>query len=162
MHLIASVNPRTVIEFGCNEGRAAATVMLNVPTITEYVGIDVEPGYVTVMPCQRQEIPAAPGKYALSDPRFKLLVRKNGSFDLQPTDLPRAQAIFIDADHSEKGVTNDTLLAMLCIEPGGIVIWHDDNRLPQVQVSETLDRLTTDAMPIVHVSGTWLAFRVAE
>lgn len=154
------VKPRTVIEFGCNEGRAAATLMLNLPTIEEYIGIDVLPGYTTVMPCQRKEIPAEPGKYAIGDPRFRLIVKPEGSFDLSPADLPRAQAIFIDADHSEEGVTNDTTLAMLAIEPGGIIVWHDDNRLPQVEVSETLDRL--DAMPdakIIHVAGTWLAFR---
>lgn len=159
--MFASVQPRTVIEFGCNEGRAAATILLNVPSIERYIGIDVEQGYQTIMPCQRKEIPAEPGKYAKADPRFELIVRPRGSFDLLPTDLPRAQAIFIDADHSAEGVTQDTMLATLAIEPGGVIVWHDDNGLPQVQVTETLDRLSTHDNPIIHVRDTWLAFRRA-
>ena len=156
--LVASVSPRTMIEFGCNEGRAAATLLLNVPSIERYVGIDVLPGYVTIRECQRKEVPAEPGKYALEDPRFQLIVRPRGSFDLAPADLPLADVAFIDADHSRAGVLNDYDLAKVVVRQGGIIIFHDDNGLGAVEVSETLDELAACGAPIVHVANTWLAF----
>lgn len=161
--LIASVQPRTVVEFGCNEGRAAATILLNLPGIEQYVGIDVLPGYVTQMECQRNEVPAEPGKFAARDRRFRLLLKARGSFDVTTAELPPADAIFIDADHSYAGVINDYRLAKAIVRPGGIIIFHDDNGSPQVQVSEALDELHRCGNPIVHVDGTWLAFeRIPE
>ena len=55
--LIASVNPRDVLEFGVNEGRTAAAILEHVPTVIQYTGVDVEPGYVTPLPAQRREVP---------------------------------------------------------------------------------------------------------
>jgi len=158
--LVASVSPRTVIEFGCNEGRAAATLLLNVPSIERYVGIDVLPGYVTIKECQRKEVPAEPGKYARSDPRFQLILRPRGAFDLVPEDLPLADVAFIDADHSRAGVLNDYDLAKVVVRKGGIVIFHDDNGLREVEVSETLDELAEGGAPIAHIANTWFAFEV--
>jgi predicted O-methyltransferase YrrM len=156
--LIGSVNPHTVIEFGCNEGRAAATLLLNLPMTEQYIGIDVEPGYVTQMECQRREVPVEPGKYALTDPRFRLVVKPRGSFDIPAGWLPAADACFIDADHSRLGVLNDYALAKEATRPGGIIVFHDDNGLPEVQVAETLDELAAAGANIVHVAETWLAF----
>lgn len=156
--LIGSVEPRVVIEFGCNEGRAAAALLLNLPTIECYVGIDVLPGYVTIKECQRKEIPEMPGRFAASDPRFRLMLRPRGSFELRTEDLPPCDAVFIDADHSRAGVLNDYALAKALVRPGGIIVFHDDNGLPVVEVSETLDELAANGAEIVHVAGTWLAF----
>jgi predicted O-methyltransferase YrrM len=159
--LLTSVNPRTVIEFGCNEGRAAAAILRNLPGILSYVGVDVLPGYVTIKECQRAEVPESPGKYARADPRFRMILSARGSFDLAPPDLPNADAVFIDADHSRAGVLNDYALAKAVTRPGGIIIFHDDNGLPVVDVSETLDELQAQpgAAPIVHVANTWIAFQ---
>lgn len=158
IHLVASVHPKTVIEFGCHEGRAAAAILRNVPGIEAYVGIDVVPGYVTIKECQRKEVPDNPGRLAQTDTRFRLILRPGGSFDLRPSDLPPCDAVFIDADHSRAGVRNDYALAKEVIRPGGIIIFHDDNKLPVVEVSETLDELYTEGVSVVHVEGTWLAF----
>lgn len=156
--LLLRVTPKGMIEFGCNEGRAAATILKNVPSIEEYVGIDVLPGYVTQKECQRREVPTEPGKYVLDDPRFRLIVKPRGSFDLIPSDLPMCDAVFIDADHSRLGVMNDYSLALTRVRPGGIIIFHDDNGLPVVEVSETLDELARHGAKIIHVTDTWLAY----
>lgn len=150
---------RTIIEFGVNTGRNPAAALRNIASIERYVGIDVQQGYRTVMPVQRGEVPADPGALALADPRFSLLVRPRGSFDLSPDDLPMADAIFIDADHSERGVRNDTNLAVRRINSGGVIIWHDDNCLPVVEVTQTLNALQTElSLTIQHIEGTWLSF----
>ena len=158
VELIRRVSPKVIVEFGCNEGRASATILKNVEGIYKYVGIDVLPGYVTQKECQRKEVPTEPGKYVLDDPRFLLMVRERGSFDLFAEDLPQMDVAFIDADHSRVGVLNDYKLAKARVRPGGIIIFHDDNGLPVVEVTETLDMLAARGAPIQHVENTWIAF----
>lgn len=156
--LVRSVAPRTMVEFGCNEGRTAAALLRNVPTLERYIGIDVAPGYRTIQECQRREVPDRAGALASGDRRFELIVRPRGGFDLTPADLPELDVAFIDADHSRAGVLNDWNLARGCVRPGGLIVFHDDNRLPVVQVSETLDELAQAGHDIQHCAGTWLAF----
>lgn len=158
VHLVRSVTPRVVVEFGCNEGRGARALLRNVPSIERYVGIDVLPGYRTIQPCQRNEVPAMPGRLARDDHRFELLLCARGSFDLSARDLPACDAAFIDADHSRQGVLNDFVLAKAIVRPGGIVIFHDDNDSPKVQVTQTLDELHAHGEAITRVAGTWFAY----
>jgi len=156
--LIASVSPRAVIEFGANSGRTAKAILRNVPSIERYVGIDVPQGYVTEKLVQRREVPERPGELALDDPRFRLLLARHGSHDLTEDDLPLADAVFIDGDHSAKGVRQDYRLAKARVRRGGIIVFHDDNGRDTVDVSVVLDELTDRGAEIIHVAGTWLAF----
>lgn len=158
LHLFESVRPRTIIEFGCHEGRNAAAALRNIQTLERYVGVDVPPSYITKMAVQRKEIPAQPGRLAAHDPRFELILRPRGTFDLTGDDLPAADVVFIDADHSREGVENDTRLALLAVRTGGMIIWHDDNCLPVVEVTQTLNDYCATGAEIKHVAGTWLAF----
>lgn len=160
LHLYESVRPRVVVEIGVNTGRNAVAALRNIPSIERYIGIDVAPDYRTIMQVQRREVPARPGELALHDPRFELIVRSRGSFDLTPADLARADAVFIDADHSRAGVENDYALAKAIVRPGGIIIFHDDNGLPVVEVTQTLNDICAGGADIKHVAGTWLAFEV--
>lgn len=159
LSLMASVDARVVVEFGVNTGRNAAAALRNLP-LDQYVGVDVVPGYVPQMAVQRREVPAFPGHLAASDPRFTLILRPRGTFDLASADLPLAHLVFIDADHSRAGVENDTALARAIIRPGGLIVWHDDNGLPVVEVTETLNDFCTAGHDIVHVEGTWLSYEI--
>jgi SAM-dependent methyltransferase len=156
--LIASVNPITVIEFGCNVGGTAAAILRYASSVKRYIGIDVIQGYRTPLLAQRKEVPMHAGAHAKADPRFALLLRPNGSRDLSLRDLPQCNAVFIDGDHSREGVLNDYALAKGIVQPGGIIVFHDDNGLPAVQVSETLDWIAVHGADIVHVEGTWISF----
>lgn len=158
LHLYESVNPRVVIEFGVNTGRNAVAALRNIASIERYVGVDVLPGYVTHMAVQRHEIPEAPGCLAQNDPRFDLILRERGTFDLLPQNLPDADVVFIDADHSAVGVRHDRALAAQVVRPGGLIIYHDDNCLPVVEVTQTLNQFAEDGASIVHVADTWLAY----
>lgn len=156
--LVRSVNPRTVIEFGVNTGRTAKALLRECPTIEHYVGVDVLPGYVTAKTVQRQEVPMEAGEYVRGDSRVELIVTAHGSHGMQPDNLPMADAIFIDGDHSRFGVENDTMLATNCIRPGGIIIWHDYHDLGTVDVREVLNERSAAGHSLVHVQGTWLVF----
>ena len=156
--LVASVNPRTMIEIGCNNGRTAKAVLRNVPGLERYVGIDVPPDYAFAKAVQRKEAPERPGELALDDPRFRLVLARRGTFDLTAEDLPACDVVFIDGDHGAEAVRNDHALARQLVRPGGLIIHHDDHDLGTVDVRQVLDELSTPDRPIVHVAGTWLAF----
>lgn len=157
IHLVRSVNARTVVEFGCNNGRTAAAILRNVPSVERYVGVDVPAGYGFACKVQSHEVPRVPGELALDDKRFELMLRKRGTFDLSPKDLPECDLVFIDADHSEAAVRHDRELARAVVRPGGLIVYHDDNGLSVVDVSRVLDDLHDGGADIRHVAGTWLA-----
>lgn len=158
LHLVESVEPRIVIEFGVHEGRNAAATFRNIPSVWRYVGVDVTPGYRSRMPVQRLEVPAVPGRLVRGDPRFELIVRPHGTLDLIADELPMADVVFIDADHSRVCVEHDYALAREVLRPGGMIIFHDDNCLPQVEVTQTLNDLCAQGAEITHVADTWLSF----
>lgn len=156
--LVESVKPRTMIEVGCNSGRTAKAILRNVPSLERYVGIDVPEGYQFAKTVQRREVPPKPGELALDDPRFRLLLARRGTFDLTAADLPLADVVFIDGDHGEAAVRADHALALQLVRPGGLIIHHDDHDQPTVDVRAVLDDIHTEAAPISHVLGTWLAY----
>ena len=156
--LIGSVQPRCVVEFGINNGRTAQALMEYVPSIEEYVGIDVPKGYVTNKPVQRGEVPDIPGQLVAEDRRVKLIVREGGSQAVNAGELPYCDAVFIDGDHSRSGVENDTMLAMQRTRPGGIIVWHDYHDLGTVDVREVLNEKFKKGWDLRHVPGTWLVF----
>jgi predicted O-methyltransferase YrrM len=158
--LIESVKAKTVVEFGVNNGRNPAAVFKNLPLVDLYVGVDVTPDYQTKMQVQRGEIPAVPGELVLGNPKFQLIVKPKGTFELTQKDLPKADAVFIDADHSRVGVLNDYALAKQILNPGGIIMFHDDNCLPVVEVTQTLNELCENGAKIFHVKNTWIAYEM--
>lgn len=162
LRLVEQYMPEIVVEFGVHRGRNAAAVLRNFPEVKQYVGVDVTPGYTTAMACQRKEVPVVAGDLARHDRRFKCILKRRGSYDLTPSDLPKAQMVFIDGDHSREGVLNDYRLARAICGPGSIILFHDDNGLPEVQVTETLEELRAEGRVITHIPGTWFALEVLE
>jgi len=154
--LLTSVRPRTVIEFGVNRGMTAKRVLENVRTIQRYIGIDLPSDQVPTLDCQRTEVPTEPGIEAADDPRFFLMLRE--SQELSIDQLEPADAAFIDGDHSEAGVMQDTAIAAALVRTGGLIVWHDAGN-PGVEVDKVLNRLCDEeGWPIVQIEGSWLAF----
>lgn len=156
--LLNSVAPRSMIEFGCRDGCTAGVLLRNVVSLERYTGIDVPMSYQPGLDHQRQETVADPGRYALSDPRFELVIRDRGSLDLGPQDLPACDAAFVDGDHSERVVDHDSELARALVRPGGIIIWHDYASIHFDDVTRVLTRLHHQGWPLIAIEGTWLAF----
>lgn len=157
--LVHSIQPSVVAEFGCQNGATALAILSKVASVETYIGIDLPPGYRPMLDCQRTEVPSRPGFRALADPRFKLLLRDSRT--LVAEELEECSAVFIDGDHSFKGVLHDSRLAHALVKRG-IVIWHDYLN-SAVEVTEVLDLLHDDeGWPIKAISGTWLAFMRME
>ncbi|OHD21742.1 MAG: hypothetical protein A2Y38_14510 [Spirochaetes bacterium GWB1_59_5] len=158
--LARTFQPRVVVEFGVQRGITAALLLRECPQIESYVGVDVPPGYDVTLPGQRPEVPAAgqAGELAKSDPRFRLLLKAEGTAGLVAGDLPVADLVYIDADHSAEGVRRDTILARAICRPGGIIAWHDygNSSVGVTQVIDALNRAEGD--PICHVEESWVCF----
>jgi predicted O-methyltransferase YrrM len=157
--LLTQVDARRVVEIGVNEGKTARELLRLAPAIADYLGIEVAADHRPPLDYQREEIPAEPGRVVLADPRFHLMVRPRGSHDIDPDEIGPCDAMLIDGDHSRRGVLNDTALALACVRPGGIVIWHDykdgDDR---IGVPAALHDLAKRGSNIRHADGTWIAF----
>lgn len=157
--LVRSVKARAVLEIGVNEGRTAAAILTNCETVESYQGIDVPPGYKFGCAVQAKEVPVQPGRYALGDRRFELLLREHGSFDLTSCDLNACDVVFIDGDHSRRAVLNDTELALKVLRRGGLIVWHDYHDLGTVDVRDVLHQLADEGAPLLHVENTWLVYQ---
>jgi predicted O-methyltransferase YrrM len=157
--LVSRAHPRVVVEFGVNEGITANELLLRFIDIDRYVGLDVPAEYVDeIWPQQRGEIPHEPGRLVNDDPRFDLIVRRHGSLDLQPADLPTCDVAYIDGDHHYKVGKHDSHLARRIVRPGGIIIWHDVGNQLTPGVQQLLEELYVIGWPITRVNDTWLAF----
>lgn len=160
LHLFETVGAKTVIEFGVNSGRNPLAALRNIATIKHYVGVEIPvEAAQTLLAIQRKEVPHQPGELVENDPRFELIVRDRGTFDLTAADLPQCDALFIDADHSRRGVEHDYALARKLVRPGGVIIFHDDNGRPEVQVTETLNDICAGGEIMFHVNRTWLTYQ---
>jgi predicted O-methyltransferase YrrM len=155
--LVRSVEPKVMIEFGCNAGRTARNVLDHIPSLEHYIGIDAPFSHMPTLAQQVSERVLCPGLFAYENPRFVLMIRERGSLDLTPQDLPPCDAAFIDADHSEQAVIHDSRLAFELVRPGGVIVWHDYGN-QAVEVTQALDQLCNEGWPIEHVEESWIAF----
>lgn len=155
--LVRSVIPHTVIEIGLAQGRTALAILREIPQIERYVGIDTLPGYQPKLKEQLYERSEEPGYLAMSDPRFEQWLRPRGTLDLMPWELPAADAVFIDGDHSSEVVAHDSCLARSATKQGGIIIWHDAGN-ESVEVRSVLEQDWARGCDIKVIEGTWLAF----
>jgi predicted O-methyltransferase YrrM len=157
--LLREIEAKAIVEIGCRDGRTARVLLHNVSSLVHYLGIDVPMSYVPALVHQRAEMVRDPGALVIDDTRFELMLRERGSLDLKPEDFNfRYDGVFIDGDHSLNAVLHDSELAGTIVRKGGIVIWHDYNQSPHVDVKRALDRLIAEGWPIQVVEGTWLAF----
>jgi predicted O-methyltransferase YrrM len=154
IELVKSVNPKVMIEFGCNQGITAQRVLDNVPTLQKYIGVDVQSDFPTTLQCQLTEVPQNAGCY-VDDKRFFILLRPTQH--LEADELEPCDAVFIDGDHSFYAVTHESEMAMQLVRTGGIVVWHDFQN-PAVEVTAALLKLEAQGWPIVSVRNSWLAF----
>jgi predicted O-methyltransferase YrrM len=151
---VEDAHAEVVVEIGVNEGRNAQVLLSRDNDITRYIGIEVPPTYKPSLAVQAKEVPRLPGRLAAHDFRFELIIRPRGAFDVSADELPPADVVFIDGDHSWEAVVADTALAMAITKPGGLIVWHDYHELGTVDVKRVLDGLSR-WVPIEHVAGTW-------
>ncbi|WP_078412211.1 class I SAM-dependent methyltransferase [Priestia abyssalis] len=155
--------PKVVVEIGISHGGTAKCILENSPWIERYIGIDVVPNYKTSLSIQQAEVPEIAGAAVKNDPRVELIIKPNGSRDLNATELPIADLILIDGDHSSEGVLNDTHLARKIIRKGGIICWHDYGNSAVPGVKEVIDNLNIkEGNHICHIENSLICFQICR
>ena len=141
--VVSRYRPKVFIEIGVNEGSTARLILREFVCIERYIGIDVPDNKLA-------------GRL-VDDPRFELMLRRNG-YD-SPLSLPRADAIFVDGDHSVLACQFDTDLAHSLVNPGGVIFWHDYGSW-SADVNSVLESERAKGRELVHVQGTDLAVEI--
>ena len=148
------------VEIGVAKGGTAKGLLDRFPSIKEYVGIDVPFGFATV-PVQQREVQRVPGELALGDPRFRSMVLEGGTRELLEKDVPRADAVFVDADHSYEGAKRDTELARRMVGKGrGVIMWHDFTNCEGVRRCLAEENDGKWPHPVCLVDGTSVCFEL--
>ena len=152
---------QTVIEIGVQRGETAKHILSNSPWIQRYIGIDLPPDSFTTLSLQQGELPKQAGELVLEDPRFELILKPQGTKDLKAIDLPEADFILIDGDHSKEGVLYDTDLARQVIRHGGIICWHDYGNSLVPDVTGVIDHLNqSENDQICLIENGFLCFQI--
>jgi hypothetical protein len=156
--LCAFERPERVLEIGINEGRTAELLLRCSPWIKTYCGMDVYHGLVPALDVQRGETPGA-GMVArlVNDPRLKVILSAFGACsDMRKFTGDGFGFVYIDADHSERGVETDTLYAESVAASHACFVWHD--YAPDLPgVVRFLDRYS-QRKDACHVAGTRIVF----
>jgi predicted O-methyltransferase YrrM len=155
---------KRLLELGVCRGETASFLLREAPCIQEYVGVDVTPGFRTILESQQPEVPLIAGEFALQDPRFKVVLFDIGTvalLDDEPSVGAEFDLCFVDADHSYDGVARDTMIAERMVGPGGIIVWHDYKDEPGtgLGVKRFVDEYNREnGYTVSHVRGSWLCF----
>jgi len=154
IELVQQARPVSMLEIGVNEGRTAKQILENVPSIKFYTGIDLsDHGHGSEYFINNAHIiPDEPAKEVISNPRFHLILRPHGSFDLTAGELKSYDVVFIDGDHLLWAVVHDTGLAKRIAKK--LIIWHD---YLDLEVNSFVDYLRS-YLSIVHIPNTTLAY----
>jgi predicted O-methyltransferase YrrM len=123
--LARTLKPRRVLEIGVRFGSTAHLLLRECPWIEEYWGVDCPPSHEMGNAIQQRENPGDEAGALVDDARFKLHVLPRGSLDLDRRTCGRFDLIFIDGDHSLRGVWHDTQLAREIVAPAGAILWND-------------------------------------
>lgn len=149
--------PINAMEIGIRKGFTAQFLIEDSPWLKTYIGVDVPCDYITSLVEQRWEVLTQKALYVKKREVLDLRVLPNGSFDLKSQDLPKLNFIFIDGDHSVKGVINDSLLAIDSLDDSGVIFWHDYKNVKSV--SESLCYLQYRFnWDIKYIEGTYLCY----
>jgi predicted O-methyltransferase YrrM len=91
--------------------------------------------------------------------RIELLFGDSASFDFSPF-AGMVDLFFIDGAHSYEYVRSDTLHALQCVRPGGVIAWHDFGRTGLNGVSRWLLEMHSRRWPVFAAPGGSLAYMV--
>jgi len=110
---------RQIFEFGTYRGQTTcglAAIAADVKVTTLNLPPEKDPRYAPYI-----------GQFIKTSPyRDRITQIFADAYEFDPSPYAnQMDFIFIDADHSYKGVENDTKKALEMLRPGGVIIWHD-------------------------------------
>jgi len=159
--LMASVQARSVFEFGTYQGVSTSQLALNLPPDGIIYTLDLPPhlegGALQVTKKEERMIAAEASKGQLIPKdlrtKIKFLEADSALFDTAPY-AGTMDLVFVDGAHSYEYVCNDTAKAMELLRAGGCIAWHDCTP----SHPEVVRFLKESGLPVSLVRGTTLAF----
>jgi predicted O-methyltransferase YrrM len=145
--LVASLQPKAILEIGTGTGFTSLIMSINVPITTRVTTIDLP--ILSTRKTLKTKIKPIYWNQDLdsnSEAEVRLREQKNVSREfMDSADLGQKveqsfDLIFIDGCHDYSYVVNDSQHAFRLIKPGGLVVWHDYGMLPDV--SRYLDEIS--------------------
>ncbi|MCZ6776966.1 MAG: class I SAM-dependent methyltransferase, partial [Ignavibacteria bacterium] len=165
--IVRCVRPRTVFEFGTQDGNTTLQLALNVPEECVVYTIDLpSQNKVTRLRLDsgdREMIETvSPGERFKEAPSAKKIVQiQSDSATYDYSSLKgKIDIVFVDASHSYEYIKNDTKHALVMLAPEGIILWHD--YMVWNDVTDYLNELSK-TVPLLHINNTSLVvYNVAQ
>ena len=165
--LVKSLQAKTIFEIGTLYGYTALQFALNTPPDTIVYTLDlppdasVAPSLSTTAVDQAHVVAHGQTVSYLYDShpagqKVRQLYGDSARFDFSPHH-GTVDLFFIDGAHSYEYVRADTLQALACVRPGGVIAWHDYGRWGVNGVSKWLHELARSDREICRLPGSSLA-----
>lgn len=159
--------PKAVFEIGTPHGCTALLFALNTPPDTVIYTLDLPPdgscspslfttivddAHIAAHACSQylyQTHPVGRGK-------VRQLYGDSALFDFTPY-REQIDLFFIDGAHSYEYVRSDSMRALECVHPGGVIVWHDYERWGVNGVSRWLHEMVKSGYNACRLPGSSLA-----
>lgn len=164
--LARALSPAIVFEIGTLKGYTALLFALNSPSDAVVYTLDLPPDsscsplLPTTSVDDKHITYHAHSEYLYQSHPLGCKVRQlygdSAQFNFDPY-RQQVDLFFIDGAHSYEYVRSDSIQALACVRPGGVVLWHDYGRWGVNGVSRWLHELAETGREIWRLPGSSLA-----
>lgn len=147
MDFVQKEKPKRILEIGTKHGRTTINLAKFSPIDAKIYSVDIK-----MLP--KNEIKDLP-EYN----KIEFFEGNTLNFNFKKQGLNNFDLIFVDANHKEKYVINDTKIAYQLINPGGVIVWHDynkDREYNKLEVTKALNKMNIKPNVINGTSLAWL------
>jgi|GEM_PF-1044057 len=166
--LAQTLSPQVIFEIGTLRGDSALLFALNTPAESRIYTLDLPPdgssGPTLATTLVDDKIVllahARTTQYLYqSNPLGSKVTQLYGDSASFNFDAYKGQVdlFFIDGAHSYEYVRSDTLKALACVKPGGVIAWHDYGRWGVNGVTRWLHEFTNEGRSVYRLPGSSLA-----
>lgn len=164
--LCRAIRPRTIFEIGTFVGYTALHLALNSPPGTRVFTLDLPPSKrdtaLRTTATDHKLIDRDVGRAVFEGTEqaggIHRLYGDSATFDFSEWH-GAVDLFFVDGAHSYEYVRSDTLNALRCVRPGGVIAWHDYGRLEQRGVTRWLHELAREREVYAVPNGS-IAFHI--
>lgn len=164
--LCRALRPARVFEIGTFVGYTSLHMALNTPEESRIFTLDLPPARrstslrttATDQKLIGAQVDRPLFENVAAGSKVERLYGDSASFDFAPWH-GSVDLFFVDGAHSYEYVRSDTLHALRCCRPGGVIAWHDYGRVEQDGVTRWLHEFARDREVYAVPNGS-LAFHV--
>ena len=145
--MVRDIKPKRILEIGSKHGRTSINLAKFSPEDIKIVSLDIKV-------LEKPEICDLP-----IYKKIEFIQGDTMEFDFKAQNKEQFDFIFVDANHLEKFVINDTKIAYHLIKKGGTIVWHDygkDRQYNKLRVTQALNKMNIKPNVIFKTSLAWL------